>query len=202
MLRPKKKKPRRRVDAGSLPERTDGDEASVGSEATSGNLHPQAKRRRRKRTRDDNSKRDAAFVQDNRGRPKGSRLPISVDPDRFAIAMVYCGGCYMGLPQYHAAYLTLALTSENAIDPHSISDALQLSGGPRTATLKGAASGLVAKCTGTTFTPEEKDWIASSSALLAMLIKAHRAPAVAPSLHAIRLKAIFDELSVHGSGAR
>lgn len=153
----------------------------------------QEKRPRRKRTREDRDRRDAAFAATKRGRPKGSRLPFFEDADRFAIAMVACGEHLLGIPRYHAAYITLALTSKGAIEVGSIDDAVRLSGGPRYATLQGASYTLIAKCD----LPKqvaEADWIASSAALLCALIKQHGTG------DPTRLRMIFDGLAARGWG--
>ncbi|RZM98723.1 hypothetical protein CWO91_36875 [Bradyrhizobium genosp. SA-3] len=159
---------------------------------------PQGKRgARRTRTREDREKRNAAFTQKRRGRPKGARRAFFDDDDRFAIAMIACGEHLLGIPRYHAAYIALALTSDGPIDARSIDDAMQLSGGPRYATLPGASYTLIAKCD-TPKTVAEADWIASSAALLYGLIKLHVASRDAAD--PTRLRMTFDGLAVRGWG--
>ncbi|RXG93042.1 hypothetical protein EAS62_20305 [Bradyrhizobium zhanjiangense] len=111
--------------------------------------------------------------------------------------MIACGEHLLGIPRYHAAYIALALTSDSPIDARSVDDAMQLSGGPRHATLPGASYTLIAKCD-TPKTVEEADWIASSAALLCALIKLHvgSRDAADPT----RLRMTFDGLAVHGWG--
>jgi len=118
----------------------------------------QARRRpRRKRTREDRERRDAAFAPKQRGRPKGSRLKFFEDADRFAVAIVECATEFRGMPLYHAADIAVALTSDAPIEAASIGHIaetlagpnptpyVRFSGGTKHATLKGAAGGLVAK---------------------------------------------------------
>jgi len=158
----------------------------------------QAKRRpRRKQTREDRAKREAAFTQNKRGRPKGSVLFFRDDPDRFAVAMIYSGEHLLGIPRYYAAYIALALLSDDPIDAGSTSDALRLSGGPKYATLQGASYSLVAKCDRSR-PIDDADWIASSAALLAALIKLQIG--AAGSADPTRLKMIFDGLAARGWG--
>jgi len=161
-------------------------------------VDPQGKRRaRRTRTREDREKRDAAFAQKRRGRPKGARRAFFDDDDRFAIAMIACGEHLLGIPPYHAAYIALALTSDGPIDARSIDDAMQLSGGPRYATLAGASYTLIAKCDNPK-TGEEADWVASSAALLCALIKLHVGSRQAAD--PTRLRMTFDGLAARGWG--
>jgi hypothetical protein len=158
----------------------------------------QGKRRaRRKRTLEDREKRDAAFSQSKRGRPKGSvGKPFRDDPDRFAIAMIYCGECFLGMPRYVASYIALALTSGSPINAGSVDPAFRLlSGGPQHATLKGASYSLIAKCD-RQMTVADAEWIASSAAFLGALIKLHTGqPGTADPT---RLKMIFDGLGARG----
>ncbi|MCK1493465.1 hypothetical protein IVB14_24330 [Bradyrhizobium sp. 180] len=157
---------------------------------------PQEKRPQRKRTREHRERRDAAFTQKSRGRPKGTGLAFFDDPDRFAIAMIYCGDCFLGLPRYSAAYLTLALmSSKRSIAAGSIGAALRLSGGPSHSTLKGAAFRLIAKCDRSN-SATEAEWIVSSAALLGTLVKLHMSDAPDPT----RLRMVFDGLASRGWG--
>lgn len=157
--------------------------------------HQRKHRDRRTRTREDREKRDAAFTQKRRGRPKGSRLSFGDDPDRFAIAMIYCGKCFLGLTRYEAAYLTLALTSDKPIEAGSIDKAARLSGGPLYATLKGASYSLIAKCD-RPMTDAEAYWVVSSAELLGSLIELHAGPSRAADPTSLRM--IFDWLAVRG----
>lgn len=155
----------------------------------------QARRPRKKRTRQDQEKRDAAFAPKKRGRPTGSKLAFFDDPDRFAVAIIYCGESFLNLPRYSAAYVAVGLTSDGAIDAGSIDKALRLSGGPQHATLKGASYSLVAKCD-RHMAIAEADWVASSAALLWSLINLHtdrRRPT-----DPIMLRTVFDGLAARG----
>jgi hypothetical protein len=153
----------------------------------------QARGPQKRRTREDHEKRDAAFAQKKRGRPKGSRAFLD-DPDRFAVAMIYCGECFLGLSRYSAAYITVSLTSDRPIDPGLIDKALRLSGGPRHATLKGASYTLIAKCD-RSMAIADADWVASSAALLGSLVSLQRRRA-----DPMTFRAIFDGLSARGWG--
>jgi len=168
----------------------------------------QARRRpRRKRTREDRERRDAAFAPKQRGRPKGSRLKFFEDADRFAVAIVECATEFRGMPLYHAADIAVALTSDAPIEAASIGHIaetlagpnptpyVRFSGGTKHATLKGAAGGLVAKVKAPR-TREETEWIRSSAAGLDALLDMHSSSQ--PALGAPYLRVVFDFLAVRG----
>lgn len=153
----------------------------------------QEKRPRRKRTREDRQKRDAAFTKPRRGRPAGTTLSFFEDADRFAIAMIYCGETFIGLPRYVAAYAVIALTSQRPIDARLVDNLLKLAGSSDNATLKGRAQGLVAKC-GCPRTSEEAHWITSSAAYLGMFVKQMANRSSDPG----RSRAVIDGLAALG----
>jgi hypothetical protein len=162
---------------------------------------------RRKRSREDREKRDAAFTSKRLGRPKGSRLAFFDDDDRFAVALVHCIVVFRGKSLYHAADLAVALTSSVPLEASSIGDVakglnrsqaethVRFTGGPAHATLKGAAGALVAKVKAPR-TRAEGEWIRLSAAALDTLIDLLFSPR--PALDASYVRVAFDFLHVRG----
>ena len=112
------------------------------------------------------------------GRPVGSRVRLLDDPDRFRIAAFVTATDILGARPHAAAHTVGLMFSDRPLEVGALDDAIvRFSGQLGYGTAKGQAGALVRKCQNMRLKPLDTDWLATSTAMLAIVIRGER-PAI------------------------